>query len=452
MSLTRSAIMLIVSFCLLALPSPAPAADIGERLSALEKRQEELAAENRKLREELKTPEKAAEAVPQTPAPVGKKAVEFVPYGFVDLTGWAHDARFNASELPLYVKDESESTTGVTAKRSRLGTKILFPQLETVKLSATLEIDFFTNMADTGFAEGYAMIRMRHAFFDLSRTWGASMLGCKIGQTWLTAVPNFFPAVVNPAQGWAVGNLWQRMPLAEVYFTQKFADTFAFTAQLAAVRAITGASANRNGFLEVNIDAGDASHIPQIQAQLSLKGKVSGLDLLLAVGGAWGRENYKGGVLQNRKTVTYTGGIVDVGLIHPALKIAHEYFELAGKFYWGQNLDGFGAFGGGLLTEQLDAATVRVIGSRRTMGYWGQVTGKPLKGLSLNIGYGAEDPDQKQEGAAPGYERNSSLWISSFYTFFDHVTLGFQWAQVWTDTAGGRLTGNSIMGNVRLSF
>jgi len=444
-------------------PAPVPAPvdpAIEQRVKALEEKQAQLVEENKKLKEEIEA-KKAAAAEEKKEMPKEKKAVEFLPYGFIELYAWMSDAALFTNDFPLYVTDEGKSTTGMSAKNSRLGTKIFFPRLEGVKLMGTLEIDFFTNMADTGYSESYPMIRMRHAFMDLSKTWGDSTLGFKAGQTWAVATPILFPAQINPALGWGLGNLWQRMPLASIYFTQKFAETFSFNAEVAAARAMTGASSNRNGFLEVNIDAGDASHIPQIQGQVSLKGAFAGLDLLVAVGGAWGRESYKGGVfLNNKKDTTYTGGLVDVYLVNPALKLSHEYFEVGGKFFWGQNLDVFGAFGGALISENAnaDGTIKRVLDGQRTMGYWAQLTGKPLPGWSLHVGYSAEDPDQGQEKAAPLFFRNSSIWVSTFYKFFGQMTLGFQWQQIRSEditinkAPRKNLTGNSFMGNAKLEF
>ncbi|HOW51171.1 MAG TPA: cell envelope integrity protein TolA [bacterium] len=449
---------------------------VEERLKALEDRtqkaeeaQTRLAEENKKLQEELAAKKTAEETKKPEPPKEEKKAVEFTPYGFIELLGWANDALFVGNDLTLYVSNEGQSTTGITAKGSRIGTKVAFPRLEEVVLSATMEIDFVANMADTGYAESYPMIRMRHAYMELAKTWGNSTLGFKAGQTWATATPTIWPALINPAVGWGIGNTWQRMPLVEFSFTQKFAETFAFTAQIAAARAMTGASANRNGFLEVNIDAGDASHIPQIQSQLSLKGAFSGIDMTVAAAGVWGRENYKGGVYPNnkKKELKYIGGLVDVGMVTGALKLSHQYAEIAGKFWWGQNLDVFGVFGGSLITENVSAATAtapeikRVIGSQRALGWWAQLTMKPLKELNLNVGYSSEDPEEGQKIGntlcAPLYFENAALWVSAFYTLFERMTVGLQWTQVQTkefNTAAGRvsLTGNSIMGNVKLNF
>lgn len=448
-------------------PAPAPAPTgptVEERLKTLEEKQAKLVEENKRLKDDIEA-KKAAVEEAKKDSPKNRKAVEFSPYGFIKLYGWANDAQFRSGEFPLYVTDEHKSTTGMSAKHSRVGTKIFFPRLEGVKLVGTIEVDFFTNMADTGFAESYPMIRMRHAFMDLAKTWDDSTLGFKAGQTWAVATPTVFPAFVNPTMGWGTGNLWQRMPLVSIYFAQKFAKTFSFNAEVAAARAMSGASSNRNGFLEVNIDAGDASHIPQVQGQLSLTGSFSGFDLLVAVGGAWGRESYKGGVfLNNDKTVRYTGGLTDVFMVNPALKLAHEYGEIAGKFFWGQNLDVFGAFGGALVSEDVSSATAtspavkRVLGGQRSLGYWAQLTGKPLPGWKLHVGYGAEDPDERQAGSAPLFFHNSSIWVSSFYNFLAYVTVGFQWQQVRTEnikvgsSPRKTMTGNVFMGSAQLDF
>lgn len=439
-------------------PVSAIPSSLDDRLQAIERQMRDTEEEQRRLVEENKALD-GKKPDPASPKEKEKKAIEFAPYGFIEMIGWANDSLFVGNDLPLYVIDRGQSTTGVTAKGSRLGTKILFPRLEAVTLTATLEVDFVANMADTGYAESYPGVRLRHAVMDLSKTWGDSTLGFKAGQTWATALPNIFPALINPACGWGIGNIWQRMPLAEIYFTQRFAQTFAFTTQIAAARAMTGASSNRNSFLEVNIDAGDASHIPQLHGQLSLTGRFSDIDLLFAVGGAWGRENYKSGVNLNKKEIKYVGGMTDVGLIVSSLKLSHQYAEVAGKFFWGQNLDTFGVFGGSLIAEEIDVTTRRVTGSQRALGWWTQLTMKPLKELALHVGYSSEDPDEKQAGATPLYFNNDALWVSAFYTFFERLTIGFQWIQMQTHDiklagapARRSMTGNTIMGNAKLTF
>ncbi len=445
-----------------------PAApSLEERVKALEERaakaeaaQAQLAEENKRLSEELSQKKDDEAAQEASKKKEEKPPLTFQPYGFIDLTGWANDAQFFVNNMPLYVVDKSKSTIGLTARSSRIGVDVGFPRIEVVSLTGKLEIDLGATLSDSGTAESSPMFRLRHAYTELSKTWNTTTLGAKAGQTWATATLLVWPAFISQSMAWGMGNTWQRMPLFEVYVTQKFAETFAFTAQVAAARAMTGASANRASAVEINIDAGDASDIPQIQGQLSLKGTIpsAGLSLFAAAAGAWGREKYKSGVYLNKKDIKYVGKTVDVGYAAGALRITHQYAEIAGKFWWGQNVDVFGYYGGALITEDVNATTKRVLDSQRALGWWAQLTMKPLKELAIHVGYGSEDPDEKQKGASPVYYENDSLWVAAYYTLFDRLVLGFQWTQLQTkdlkQSDGSRTsqTGNSLMGNIRLLF
>jgi len=429
------------------------------RVSTAEAEQARVSQENKKLSEQLAHQEAARSVTPEKETTV--PLVTFQPYGFIELTGWANDAQIFVNNMPLYVVDKSKSTVGLTARSSRIGVDIGFPRIEAVSLTGKLEIDLGATMSDSGTAESSPMFRLRHAYTALSKTWDTTTIGAKAGQTWAVATPLVWPAFISQSMGWGMGNTWQRMPLFEIFVTQKFAETFSFTAEVAAARAMTGASANRASAVEINIDAGDASHIPQIQSQLSLKGTIPSaeLDLFCAVAGAWGRENYKSGVyLNNKKDVKYIGETVDVGYATGALRVSHQYAEIAGKFWWGQNVDVFGYYGGALITEDVDATTKRVTGSQRALGWWTQLTMKPIKGLALHVGYGAEDPDEKQKGASPTYYENDSLWVAVYYTLWDRLVLGFTWTQLQTkdfkksDGTHVSQTGNSLMGQIRLLF
>lgn len=446
---------------------------LAEELKKVSEEQKKTSAELAKTKEDLqkavdeqkKANEEQKKAVEEAKKPEEKKIVEFQPYGYIELAGWANDALFMANDLVLYTKDDKKSTTGLTAKGSRLGLKMAFPSIEAVKMLAQLEIDFVGNMTDSGAAEAQPMIRLRHAFFDISKTWGKSTIGLKAGQTWVTGIALVFPSLINQGAGWGFGNVWQRMPLGELYFNQKFYDLTAGI-NFGVVRAMTGASANRNSLLEVNIDAGDISRMPQFHGQAFLKGKISMFDLFLGVGGLYGWEDYsRANVNQNNKLLL-TGDKVDVYLFNVGLKIAHKYANLSGKFYLGQNLDAFGVFGGSLIFDATrNTATASFVSdSQKVMGYWWQLQINPFEGIAVSTGMGSEDPDEKQTNSNPTYFENTAFWVEAEYTMFTRYTIALQWLQLNTknyntgtkDTAGLpiRLTekGNSVMGSLKVSF
>lgn len=420
-----------------------------------EKRDQELLknrSEMDTLKEELKrmqeerNKEKAVEKVEKKLAEDKKpeKVLTFKPYGFFELYGYGNDAKFSFNDLMVYVSDEKGSTGNISARNTRLGLDISVPYITSFDLSARLEIDFFGSLPDSGSAETSVGLRMRHGFFKLSKTFKSkTTIALLAGQTWATAIIPTFPSVINPAAGWGAGNPWNRLPLAELTLAQS-AGKIDMGLKFSAAKPITGASANRKMFIEMNIDAGDASHWPSLQSQIYLKSNFSTVNFYWAAAGAYGRENYTGGIkINGSDTLTY-GDEVEVWIFNTALQLTHKYAEIQGKFFIGENLDMFGVFGGSLIKDDQGY----VSGSMRAMGYWAELSMKPFKGMRLSTGFGSELFDHKQAK----YDENSTFWISAFYTLYDHFTTGFEWQNTNTTKDGKKLTGNSFMGNLKFTF
>ena len=109
------------------------------------------------------------------------------------------------------------------------------------------------------------------------------------------------------------------------------------------------------------------------------------------------------------------------------------------------NLDMFGFFGGSLIKDD----DGYVVDSLKAMGYWAELSLKPYNGLRFSVGLGGEYTDHDQAE----YYQNDAVWVSAFWTFFDHFTPGFQWQQIITEKEDDKkITGNSFMGSLRFSF
>jgi hypothetical protein len=50
------------------------------------------------------------------------------------------------------------------------------------------------------------------------------------------------------------------------------------------------------------------------------------------------------------------------------------------------------------------------------------------------------------------YDQNDAVWVSVFWTFFDHFTPGFQWEQIITEKTDVKKTGNIFLGNLKFTF
>jgi len=382
-----------------------------------------------------------------------KKSVEFKPYGFIQLNAQAQDATFTASDLMIFVADETKGHLNYNVRDTRIGTKILFPSIEKVKLSGTIEVDFYGDFQQSGAAESRPQLRMRHGFIDLGKNFGDTTLGLIAGSTWAPATPNIFPTAVGTPGGWAIGNIWQRMPQIQLYATHKI-GVFTTGIKAAATRAMTGKSLSKGGGIETLIDAGDAATFPLIQAQLFAKGKVAGITIDLGVGAAYGKEDYSlgesdvkvkgkdenGNDVQN----SVDGSEVDVQLINAGLKISHQYANISGKFYTGKNINIFGSLASNATSDYND--------SQNAIGYFAQVGITPIKGVALNAGMGTDDPDEEQENASVSYKKNSAMWTNLFYTLYSRYRVGAQYMKIETEKSDKTLTGNSYMLTFKLSF
>jgi hypothetical protein len=425
-----------------------------KRDSAVERSEKEIAELKKELvelketlkkekQEKLEAEQLAEQEKKQEQEAQEEEIIDFRPYGFIELYGYANDAQFLSNDLMVYVLDKNRSTVGMSARNTRLGLEISVPYIEVVDISAILEIDFVGSLPDTGNAESSTGIRMRHAFFKVSKTFSTdTTLALRAGQTWLTAIIPIFPCMINPAGGWGAGNLWNRLPLAELELAQK-AGNFDFGLKGSIVKPITGTSANRRNFIEVNIDAGNASHWPGLQGQLYLKFKTPSIDVFWAAGGAYGREDYTSGVKVNNGDSILFGNEVEVWMFNTALKVVHKYAELQGKYFIGENLDMFGYFGGSVVKK--DGIVTE---SMRATGFWTELSMKPFKTLKLSVGLGSEYNNHK----LAVYNQNDVFWLSLFYTFFDHITPGFQWQQVITEKDDNKQTGNAFLGSLKFSF
>lgn len=421
--------------------------ELAESIKKRDAEMELLKSELSNMKAKMEAPE-VKENVAEKVQPPEKKEeapiVKFKPYGSIELAGYGSDAQFMSNDLMLYVEDEKGSTSNITARNTRFGVDISLPRLVEVDLVAKIELDFFGGLANSGLAESNVGLRIRHAYLKIGKTFkSGTTLSFLAGQTWSTATVPIFPSMINPAQGWGAGNVWSRLPLAEFEVAQKAGPTD-IGLKLAVAKPITGASANKGGFLEMNIDAGDASHWPSLQGQLYVKAKFSGIDLMWAAAGAYGRENYVKGVKINNAPEPVYGDEVEVWIFDTALNLSHKYAEIQAKYFMGANLDMFGFFGGSIITDKGGY----VVESMKGMGYWVELALKPYKGLKLAVGLGGEYTNHDQAV----YDQNDSVWVSVFWTFFDHLTPGFQWQQIITEKNDIKKTGNVFLGNLKFTF
>lgn len=359
-------------------------------------------------------------------------------YGALWFYGWYNTARFVGQEVVIRTLAGDFKALGMSGTPTRLGVKVNFPGIKCVNVSGLAEIDFAGNYAASGAAEAQSMPRLRHALVNINNGAKALQYGTIIGSTWSIVSP-LFPSLINPGAGWAMGNLWQRMPQVQLYLNSSFGKNKA-GAKLALTRSMTGASLYKNTQVFTDIDGGDASGIPQFQGEayidLCLGEKIK---LYASVSGAYGVEDFEASTI-----ITNTAAKLDVKVVAASLRLTAGKFSLSGEFYTGSNIDIFGAqFGQGVVANYSDAYT--------TMGFWGEAGVKITSWLSVMLGYGLDNPENT--GSATYYNLNTAMWASVAVAPFKNYSVSVSVIHLETEYGNGtKASGLSCMFDSKLVF
>ncbi len=398
-----------------------------------------------------------------------KEDISFKFYGFLDIYAIKSDSQMNFSELYFYPVKENVDSLVYSVRLTRFGTKIAFNNIEKFKLNANLEFDFSGNLPDSGAAESRSGIMLRHAFFDLNKTIDKFSFGTIIGSTWSIAAPvKVMPTLINPAVGWATGNIWQRMPQFQGYLNYKAIENFSVDLKLALSAPMSGASVYRNKMYSSDLDSTNLSGLPIFEGQLAFNYELNKAKMFLAFSGAYGQENYS--KMLDEK-VYKDGKDVDVKLMAVSLNITHPLFGINTKLYKGENIDLYGAqLGSNLVYTTIpfssdDPTKVKkIIDSVETQGFFAELSVSPFGEKSLTVvgGYGFDDPNEDDyEGIDKFnliYNKNIAFWFGIYQTVFDRLRFGFNYMNFqrkYSTTYNGNdtsLKGNSYFFDVKLDF
>jgi len=403
-----------------------------------------------------------AEETKTTPILEKKEDITLKFYGFLDIYAIKSNAQMNLSELYFYPIKENVDSIVYSVRLTRFGTKIAFNNIEKFKLSGNIEFDFSGNLPDSGAAESRSGIMLRHAFLDLNKTIDKFSFGTIIGSTWSIAAPvKVMPTLINPAAGWATGNIWQRMPQFQGYGNYKAFDNFSVDLKFALSAPMSGASVYRNKMYSSDLDSTNLSGLPLFEAQLAFNYELNSAKIFLAFSGAYGQEDYS---KIPEETVYKDGEDVSVKLMAVSLNITHPLFGINTKFYKGENIDIYGAQLGSNLVYTSDAGIKKIIDSVEIQGFFAELSVSPFGEKSLTVvgGYGFDDPNENDyKGVSQfklSYNKNIAFWFGIYQTVFDRLRFGFNYMNFqrkYSTTYEGdetSLKGSSYFFDVKLDF
>ena len=329
--------------------------------------------------------------------------------------------RVNSGNYALYVTAPDNLTapdndvSSVTARESRFGLDFAWMEDE-FQTDARFEFDFYglgVSPLNLTSQENKAAPMLRHAYAQITKgRW--SLLA---GQT-SDIISPLVPKTVNYTVCWDQGNIGYRRPQFRV-------STWATLLDHGKVSAAAGIFRTLGGDLDGDkIDDGADAGVPTVEGRLALSAKTREKGTMeLGVSGHYGTEEYQSAG-ETKKIESWSGN-VDLRFT-PC-----DRWELTGEFFVGENL---GAYYGGV------GQTVNLLGNEiAARGGWVELSFKPIERLSLNAGYGFDDPDDDDFRIPVGTDetrsfigKNSNVFGSVMYGVTSTVTAMVEVSQLAT--------------------
>jgi hypothetical protein len=385
----------------------AAATDVQAQLEKLMKQVDEQKKQIESLQNTIKDMQskQAAPAAP-VPAPEVKVSSKYNIniYGKLKFDGIYDTNNMGREDFILYVPKNAigEDKATFNVRDTRLGIAITGPALNGWTPSGRFETDFYGS--DPG-SNGQLRIRLAYMDFQKEGT------GIRVGQDWVQ-IASLNPTTVDFGIMGYNGNLWNRVP--QVTLSQKLGAGF-------------------SGLLTVyrgkwsDDDAGAPSsvntqlHMPWIGGKVSYSAALfSDQKSYFALGGA-----VRDGEAGDNDVTPYVAAL--------ELKIPISIVEIMGEAYMGQGL-GFEYFHNGLSGNYgaFNAKGHAIM----TRGGWLQASVKPMKDITVNLGYGLDDPKNADVGA-DFFQQSRYAFGNVFIQLVKDISVAVEAAHLNTEWATG---------------
>jgi hypothetical protein len=352
-------------------------------------------------------------------------------YGAVVANGSGADAQLSSSDVPSWAVQSdlrlAPPSIGsqqpgtflaseprvfeATARQTRVGLRVEAPAgTSNWTPTGQIEIDFFGDRPATGHGSVFNQPSIRLALISLAHSSGWALVA---GQDWAVfapANPTSFAhyAVPLAASG---GNPWMRLPQFRLQKNSKIGGSKAILLQLAAVRPAGGGDAPTPGSVSDPVAfSGERSGLPFFQTRAAFTSVSSGRPNAIGVSAHYGHEKAE------PQTLATWGVAVDasVGLGSKA--------AISGEWWQGENLDTFQAGINQGVTQRV--GTFRSI---KATGGWAQVSLFATSSVTLNGGYGLDDPDDTALTPLLTRAKNQVIWANLMVKPHANVTFAFEY-------------------------
>lgn len=329
----------------------------------------------------LLTASLALAATDTSPVKIDTPLFDIEFYGTIKLDAAFDDSRASVGNYARWVESEDvisdDEQFNMTANQTRLGLKVKGPEVEKIKTSGQVEIDFY----GAGTAENKAEVMLRHAFMKMD--WTELSLSMLAGQTTDIISPLTAPTV-NYSAGWWQGNIGYRRPQIRLTKGLQVDTDKEIKLEAGATRTITDRKFVYTA--STDPDSGADAGVPTAQGRVSFTfPSFNHKPGTIGVSGHWGLESQHEtnelGTITGEEDYDSWSGNLDIRL--PIT----DAFLLQAEGFIGENL---GPYLGGI-GQSFDSAQKDVIAAK---GAWAAITLGPWGKWQFNVGTGIDEVDE----------------------------------------------------------
>ena len=425
-----------------------------------------LQAKIQQLEEEVKTLKSQKSGFLSAPAyGAGSSEVKF--YGYIKIDGiWQDSAGVGTTYLLFALPKkagEHDSYSTITFRQTRFGFLLKKPY-KSFTIKGKIEMDFYTQSNDAEYRPWnpqHAPLRARIAYLEVDK--GAWQF--RAGQDWMI-ISQLYPHTSNFPAGTFMGNLGYRTTLIELARIVKLNDS-KLKLQVALERPYNFGKLSENLVIFDN-DPNNDYGMPGVEARIGYYTKLFNKKAVFALYGHYSgieyKQNYKT-LSGNLKTTSFSTGL-EVTVPIPILTQFSP--RISGEIWYGQSLGGY--YCGGI--DQSTRFTIKHNGTTiiyttnlstfdkntdiildvqpvHATGGWIELGFKPLKKLNTWIGWGIDNPNDKDlEGVAKARLSQQMFYVHNLYRFVPELGAGLEYMRVKTHyraSDGGDGTINRFM-------
>jgi hypothetical protein len=404
-------------------PAAAPQAGSGDE-QRLRKLEEEQQLSNARLQEQNQTKVESA----------SKYRVKLSGAAILNLIsnqGTVDNLDF-PSLVPMARPIDPHGSFGASLRQSLLGLEVFGPEIKGARVSADLQFDFaggFPNTAD-GVTLGLARLRTGVIRIAGPRT---TLVAGQDAPFFSPLSPSSIASLALPAFAYA-GNLWTWTPQIRVEHRVNLTEGSSFLLQGGLLDPLTGEPPAAE-YLRIP-NAGEASRQPAYAARSAWSHRLFHHELVLGVGGYYGRQNWAFGRNVDAWAGT-TDWTVPLG----------DQWEFSGEFYRGRAVGGLGAAIGRsvVFSGPITDPSTQVRGLNATGG-WAQIKFRQTEKLEWNGAFGQDSsfagdlrrfPLSTQSYFDPSLARNRSGFLNFIYRPRSDLLLSVEYRRLRTISVTG---------------